>query len=405
MRCAGIGRAAVTMASGRWSPRYIPRVNPWIRTPDELQQLVATLAGCRALALDTESDSLHHYFEKVCLIQLASDRGEAWLIDPLAFPDLAALAPLGPILADPTVVKVMHGADYDVTTLKRDFGFSFGGVFDTMIAARFLGHTAFGLQALAHSQLGVELSKSNQKDDWSRRPLSPKQETYALADVQHLLALAQRLASGLREKGRVAWAQEEFDAVSAIEPARRRKDEDAYLKIKGSSKLDLRQLAVLREVHAFREARAEASDTPAFKIMDNDVLLALAAAAPTTRDDAARAIERFPRVRGHVQALFDGVSRALALPDGELPQPARAAHRHVPDANRRRVDALKAWRNEEAARSGLDISLVLPQRLIDRLADAAPRSVDELRGIEGLRRWRVAAYGEQLVAAAAPALR
>src|SRR5712691_4257261 len=164
-------------------------MTPWIRTTAELSELAGSLAGRRAIALDTESDSLHHHREKVCLVQIGVEEG-GWLVDPLAARDLS---PLAPLLADPAMVKVLHGADYDVTTLKRDFGFSFAGLFDTMIAARFLGLPEIGLQAVAKAELGVAISKDSQKDDWSRRPLTPTQEAYALADVHSLLALRGRL--------------------------------------------------------------------------------------------------------------------------------------------------------------------------------------------------------------------
>ena len=129
---------------------------PWIRTPEALSGLARSFEGCRAIGLDTESDSLYHHFEKVCLIQVATDRGEAFLVDPLALRDLA---PLASAMADPALVKVLHGADYDVTTLKRDFGFTFASLFDTMIAARLLGRAEVGLAAVARDELGVTLSK------------------------------------------------------------------------------------------------------------------------------------------------------------------------------------------------------------------------------------------------------
>ena len=205
-----------------------PPSTPWIRTREELGRLAESLAGCAALALDTESDSLHHHVEKVCLVQLATDRGQARLVDPLALADLSALAPA---MADPRMVKVLHGADYDVTTLKRDFGFRFAGLFDTMIAARFLGRPQIGLQALAQSELGVALSKDSQRDDWSRRPLTPTQEAYALADVAHLLRLRARLADELRQLGRLAWVEEESAVVAALEAARRGRDPEAYQRV------------------------------------------------------------------------------------------------------------------------------------------------------------------------------
>jgi ribonuclease D len=372
----------------------------WIRTPDELAGLVRTLTSARALALDSESDSLHHHFEKVCLLQIADDRGRAWLVDTLALRDLT---PLAPLLADAKITKVLHGADYDVSTLKRDFGLEFVNLFDTMIAARFLGRREFGLQALARIELGVELSKGAQKDDWSVRPLSPRQESYALADVQHLLVLAARLGTALMSAGRLEWVREECDAVAALEPARRKKDPDAFLKLKGAEKLEPRQLAALRELHAWRESRAEALDVPAFKIADNELLIGLAVEPPAGSDAARAALGRFPRVRNEVAAVLAALARAAAVLEAELPRPFRGPPRPParPAAAQKRIEALKVWRAAEAERSGLDVSLILPQRLIDKLVDAAPASVDDLRAIDGLRAWRVAAYGRALVGAAA----
>jgi len=302
------------------------------------------------------------------------------------------------VLADPTVTKVLHGADYDVTTLKRDFGVEFSGIFDTMLAARFLGRREFGLQALARAELGVELSKGFQKDDWSHRPLSPKQEAYALADVQHLLALHERLVAQLEAVGRLDWVHEESDAVAALEPARRRKDPDAFFKIKGTERLEPRQLAALRELHAWREARAEKLDTPAFKIVDNEVLLALAQRLPDTREGAGALLARYPRVRHEAGAVLDALARAAAVPDAELPRWPRPPARLVRSpAAQKRIDALKTWRTQEAARSGLDPSVVLPQRLIERIADLAPRSREDLEQIDGLREWRILAYGPALM--------
>ena len=237
----------------------------WIRTPAQLDELVAELAGVRAIGLDTEADSLHHYAEQVCLIQLTAYRGASWLIDPLAVTDLA---PLAPVLADPTVVKVVHGGDNDVTSLRRDFGFTFRTIFDTAIAARLLGDAEVGLQALVRAELGVELSKGSQRDDWSKRPLTAKQEAYALADVAHLMALATRLTARLAEAGRTEWAREEFAALAGLVPApSTRTEPDGFRRIKGSAALPRRQQAVLRELYVWREARAAAADRPPFKIV------------------------------------------------------------------------------------------------------------------------------------------
>src|SRR5262249_51288385 len=219
---------AAALTARRAAVPYTAAVIRWIRTAAELSDLAGSLRGRRAVALDTESDSLHHHREKVCLLQVGLEEG-GWLVDPLAVRDLS---PLSPLLADPATVKVLHGADYDVTTLKRDFGFAFEGLFDTMIAARFLGLPEIGLQALLRTEFGIGLTKESQKDDWSRRPLTPTQEAYALADVTHLIALYERLAARLQAAGRLEWAREESAAVAALEAARRGRDPEAWQKIK-----------------------------------------------------------------------------------------------------------------------------------------------------------------------------
>jgi ribonuclease D len=370
---------------------------PWIHTAEELRAFVARLEGGRALALDSESDSLHHYKEKVCLLQMASDRGEGVLLDPLALRDLEALAP---VFADPAVTKVLHGADYDVTTMKRDFAFGFAGLFDTMIGARFLGLPAIGLQAVARAELGVEISKDSQKDDWSVRPLSPRQEAYALADVQHLLTLHARLEARLREAGRLEWVLEESAAVAALPAARRERDPEAWQSVKGARKLKRRGLAVLREVHAWREARAEARDIPSFKVLSTEPLLALAETPPRTAAEL-RPVRGIPAsVRDNPGELLAAVARGLAVPENELPTLPKAPPRPVvTDAQKRREAALRTWRAEEAKRAELDVSVILPQRLIDKLTESPPASTDGLAQVDGLRRWRREAFGSAILKA------
>jgi ribonuclease D len=375
--------------------------SPWLRTSEEVAGALGSWSG-RAIALDSESDSLHHHREKVCLIQVADAQGHAWLVDTLARPDLA---PLGGIVSDPSVVKVLHGADYDVVTMKRDFGFTFAGIFDTMIAARFLGLPAIGLQALARAELGVELSKDSQRDDWSVRPLTPRQERYALADVQHLLVLHERLEARLREAGRLAWVQEECEAVTALPPSRRRQSDD-FMGVKGARRLSPRQLAVLRELYAWRESVAERTDVPSFRIVGNDPLLAISQALPRDMDTLERLRGQSPELRAvpvrilrqHAAALLGAVERGAALPESELPRfPPAPPRPYVDEATRKRVDVLRAWRATRAAALAVDVSVVLPQRLLDKVAEAAPRDTDQLAAIEGLRRWRVAEFGDELL--------
>jgi ribonuclease D len=371
-------------------------VTPWVRTPEGLAELALSIEGCSAIGLDTESDSLYHHFDKVCLVQIATDRGQAFLVDTRVLRDLA---PLAPALADPALVKVLHGADYDVATLKRDFGFGFASIFDTMIAARLLGRTEIGLAAVARDELGVTLTKGNQKDDWSRRPLSPQQEAYALADVRHLVELRARLEEKLAVCERLGWLREECAAVADLAPMARRREADVWLGIKGAKRLAPRALAALRELHAWRERRAEETDTPAFRILGNEALLKLAALRPKRQGDLRAVGGVLPRLERHAEAILAAVRRAEELPEAGLPVVPRAARPVVPDDVLRRVERLKGWRARKAAELHLDVSVVLPQRLIDRLAEASPRDQAGLSSIEGLRRWRAEAFGADLLAA------
>jgi ribonuclease D len=375
-----------------------PSTARWIRTADQLVELVDSLAGCRAIGFDTEADSLHHYTEKVCLLQLTAFGDESWLLDPLALHDLT---PLAPMFADATVLKVVHGGDNDVTSMRRDFGFVFRTMFDTAIAARLLGDTEVGLQALVHDQLGVELSKGSQRDDWSKRPLTPKQEAYALADVEHLMALAAGLTRRLAAAGRTEWAREEFAALASLPPAEKRIGPDDFRRIKGSAKLSRRQQAVLRELYQWREARAAAADRPPFKIVGPEILLAMAEQAPATVDDVARALASFPRQAGEIESVFAAITHGLALPENELPAREPAKRTQFSAAAHRRIEALRTWRAAQATRSRLEPSIILPQRLIDRVAIAGPQTLAELAVVDGVRQWRIAEWGPALLAACA----
>jgi ribonuclease D len=370
----------------------------WIRTGVELDALVDELTTCRAIGIDTEADSLHHYTEKVCLIQMTTFGGASCLVDPLALRDLS---PLAPIFADASVLKVVHGGDNDVRLMRRDFGFTFQTMFDTSIAARLLGDTELGLQALVRNLLGVELSKGSQKDDWSKRPLTPKQEAYALADVEHLMALAANLTDRLADAGRTDWAREEFEALAILPAAEKRHGPDEFRRIKGSAKLSRRQQAVLRELYVWREELAAAADRPPFKIVGPEILLALAELSSPTIDDVARVLSSYPRQARQFEHVFAAITRGLELPEDELPRRELVAQPPLPASARRCIEALRGWRSAQATRSRLDPSIVMSQRLLERLAIAGPRTLDDLAGVEGMRQWRVAEWGPALLVACA----
>lgn len=349
------------------------------------------------MALDTEGDSLHHYPERLALLQFAKPDGSVWLVDPLAVKDLT---PLTPVFAEPRPLLLVHAGDNDLSHLKRRYGFTFRSIFDTAIAARFLGGKALGLDTLLETWLGVTLPPSRQRDDWSARPLTPSQIDYAAADVRHLFALKERLTEELRAIGRLSWAEEECAALAAQVIPERPPDPDAWMSVKGARELSARSLAALRELYELRESLARTADRPPFKILSEEILLELARALPADSQALATIRGVTPRVIGRWGgALLAAIQRAQTVDEAMLPQWPRRPRPSTPGAVSRRVEALRKWRAGATERIGLEPGVLLPNRLISVIAEAAPRSVEALVAVEGVRRWRAEQFGSELIAA------
>ncbi len=268
-------------------------------------------------------------------------------------------------------------------------------LFDTAVAARFLGAPALGLEGLLTQYLGVTAVKSRQKDDWSRRPLTPEQEAYALDDVLHLIPLRERLLEALHAIGRAQWVEEECAGLAALVVPEKPLDPDAYMKIKGARELDARGLAVLRELYAARETLALRLDRPPFMIVGNESLVVLAARRPLDAEGVLAVPGCTPPVvRRAGPAILEAIARgaraarrgAARLPPD--PAPARA---RGPAASA--GEALREWRTKASKEIGLDPGVLFPQRLIDRLAAAPPADLAALRQVEGVRDWRVGLFG------------
>jgi ribonuclease D len=368
----------------------------WISTPPDLEALVPKLSALDQIALDTEGDSLHHYPERLALIQIAGPGGVTWFVDPLALPDLS---PLAPLFARARPLLVLHAGDNDLAHLKRLYRFTFSAVFDTSLAARFLGMRSLGLDVLIRDFLGVELPPSRQKDDWSARPLSPAQEQYAAADVHHLFALKDRLREELTRIGRLPWVEEECAALAAEPPVDRVVDPDAHLKLKGARELSASGLAVLRELYELREQLALAADRPPFKILSEATLVALAKTMPHDTETLAGIVGCTPRVIARWGGtILEAIARGRNAPPA-APAASRPRGPSLSNAARRRIDALRRWRADAAPRLGLDPGVLLPNRLIRVIAEAEPRDLAALARVDGVRCWRVEILGPELIQA------
>ncbi len=282
-----------------------PRPQPSILVDDAraLAELVERVRAEPVVAFDTESNSFHVYRERVCLLQI-STRSEDFVVDPFA----VDVAPLGKVLCDGRQV-VLHGADYDVRCLKREWGWVFPRLFDTMAAARRLGRQGLGLSALVESHFGVRLSKSNQRSDWGRRPLTREQIAYAALDTHYLLPLHDILAGELSTRGAAEEARLEFDRIASVEPHERVFDPEGWRRLKGARELDPQGRQVLRALWIAREAQAKQADRPPFKVLAEHTMVDLARRRPRTAEE----LERVPGVTPSVmRRLGDAIREAIA---------------------------------------------------------------------------------------------
>jgi ribonuclease D len=357
-----------------------------------LKQIAAILCRQQEFAVDLEMDSLHHFREKVCLMQV-STRSESWLIDPLALGDLS---PLAAPLNDPAILVVMHGSDYDIRSLHRDFGIEVNNLFDTMIAARFLGITEFGLAALLRLRFGVELDKKYQKADWSRRPLSPEMCAYAVADTSNLLPLYDQLCSELRGKGRLAWLDEECRLVCQARVSE--KEGPLFLYCKGAGKLKGRSLAALEGLLQFRDRQARELDRPPFKVLSAETLQEVAEKQPRSVSELA-AIKGM--TQGQIQRYGDRIltviSAAWALSEDELPRFPRRQREEPSDGAKERLKRLKSWREFRSKELGLESGVLAPNWLLEGIADIQPATAAALDRITGMREWQKRLYGNELI--------
>jgi ribonuclease D len=361
-----------------------------VTSSPQLEALLGALSTQPAVAVDTESNSLYAYQEQVCLIQ-CSIPGADYIVDPLADLDLA---PLGRLLADPGVQKVFHAAEYDVMCLKRDFGFRFANLFDTMWAARILGWPRVGLGDVLHSTFGVRTDKRYQRYNWGRRPLEPQALAYACMDTHYLLLLCGQQTEELHRRDRWEEAQEVFDQVAATRPTSHTFDPQDFRHVKGAFDLTGCEQAIARELYAWRDREARRRDRPPFQVLHDHVLVALAQAHPQTLHELARVDGLRPYVvQRYGQRILQTIRRGMhAQPPQPLPPPPR--HSEIQIA---RFQALRAWRKQVAEERGVDADVIVSNAVLWALAEHPPRTVEHLSRIEGFGPWKRQAYGEAVL--------
>ena len=366
----------------------------FIDTQVAFDAAMARVAAQPVVALDTEADSLHSYFDKVCLIQM-SIPGEDMIIDPLCKFDIAKF---GEILADRAITKILHGADYDLRILNRDFGFTIANLIDTMVCSQLLGYEAFGLAALLDRHFGFKVDKKHQRADWAMRPLPPDMLEYAATDTRHLIALAGRLRDELTALGRWEWAVEEFGRQEQIRFNEKDGDEEPFRRLKGLGALDRRSLAVVRALYDFRDGLAREADRPPFKIFGNDLIFEIARIKPTSTQD----FNSIKGVSGYHRGRFGRdivrlVKEAMAIPDEELPEKSESKTWLRDREMEARIDRMKKARDKIAKDLKVDASVLAPRHILVSVAEAQPHEPADLDRVPVMRNWQKALLGQALI--------
>jgi ribonuclease D len=339
------------------------------------------------LAVDTESNSLHAYREQVCLIQFSTPETD-YLIDPLKLNDLS---PLAPVFADPEFEKVFHAAEYDIITLKRDFGFTFTNLFDTMQAARILGYKQVGLDSILAEKFGVFVNKRYQKANWGRRPLTPDELNYARLDTHYLLSLRDLLQAELEEKDRWRLAREEFGRICQVN-GHTENGCAAWQRVSGTQKFTSRELAVLQELCRWREAQAKRMNRPVFKVISAKTLVTVAQNAPQRYEHLEAAGLTMRQIDFFASDILEAIRRGMQAKPAPRPVSPR------PDeAFLQRLDALHQWRKSAARRMGVESDVVLPRPFMQAIAEKNPKNLEALAKLMPDSPWRLEKYGAKIL--------
>jgi ribonuclease D len=377
-----------------------------VNTSASYEKMMAHLAQCRLISVDTESDSLYSYATKVCLLQISvltepptPGIDPDWLAvtDYLVDPLRVEIDSLGRLMASPDVEVVMHAAENDILTLHREAGFTFGRIFDTQLAARILGWSGVGLAPILEREYGVISNKKMQRTNWGQRPLTAEQIAYAQVDSRYLLDLRARLIKELESAGRWEEAQEAFDFLAKSSHEDRPPTPRTVWSMKTTRGLAYDRMGLLEELWLWREQEAERRDRPPFKIVGDKVLMKILEIEPTRRDQLAN----IPGLSDHllrrygetlVQAVRRGQSRPLPpFPNGNHDEP------RLEGAVLARFDALRRWRTATAQARGVDPDIVFSNDILTQIAWQVPTRIEDLLTIPAIGPWKAATYGPEIL--------
>ncbi len=366
----------------------------WIDEPHDISNLADRCRTAGVFAMDTEADSLHSYFHKVCLVQV-SVAGEHVVIDPLVI-EAEALSPLWEVCGDPEITVLMHGSDYDIRVLDRDYQAEIHGLQDTQIMAMLLGEKKTGLASLLQSSFDIVLDKRHQRADWGRRPLTSSMVAYAAADTAHLESLTSILRERLEELGRWPWAQEDFRRLEGVRHQQVAPDPRAFERVKGVNALRGNARDRAFSLFEWRDAQAQARDIPPFKILGNQALVHMAQVIPEGPKAMAEVPGLGPRfVQRSGQEVVGFLNSPQPAPDWQRPQ------RRPPGdpLMKKRINRLIEARDNISGELKIDGAVLCPRATVVAVAENGAVGEAELLEAAGMGGWRLELLGGAFVEA------
>ncbi|MBF0302459.1 MAG: ribonuclease D [Desulfamplus sp.] len=347
----------------------------------------------KQIAMDIEADSMHHFKERVCLIQMA-DPERHYLIDPLTISDFS---PLKPICENSAITKIFHGADFDIRSLDRDFDIKISNLFDTEIACRFLGIQKRSLAALLKKHFNLNLDKRFQKTDWSQRPLSKQMIDYSINDVAYLIELASILKKKLIDAGRLEWAMEEFQLQTEV---RYDKNDEMplFMKFKGAGKMGRESLAILESLLQMRVRIAKEKNLPLFKIISAESITAMTLRKPQSMNELKQSNALSPKqITMYGDRCIKAVVQGIAMSKEKMPSYPKKRVPEFQSTAPEKINALKNLRESMSLKTGIEPGFLMNNATIAAVAVALPSSEEEFLHINGTRQWQVELLGKEVI--------
>jgi ribonuclease D len=363
----------------------------YITTGDARDLAIRALSCVDRLGVDIEGDSLYHYNDRATLIQI-SGGNKNYIFDPIL---LDSVSGLGPLFENRSILKIFHGSEYDITSLKRDFGFKIGPIFDTALAARAIGLTRWSLKELVSHFFGITLAKTHQKSNWSLRPLSQGQLDYACEDTIYLESLHSLLTEAIQKKERVDQIAEECRLLEDLTWSRKAFESSDYLRLEGTKALSSGAQKILRELCMARENVSREENLPPFKVAHNSDLVTLAVHSPQNEEAFMKLFSK-GRIMRELPRWLDAIQRGIESAE-PLPQRAKNGNPPMTISQQKIFARLRLWRDQQAKMEEVEAAMVVTTSLLKAISKKRPSTLAELASIPTLRQWHVNHYGTKLI--------